>query len=111
MKNFRRLGSDRNSVAINKATSPAPTGPVSHPVVGDVTTGSIYTATWHDDPAPDWPNAAASVNVGLRKTVALLASWDGGGRWIRSWSLDGQILTVNLNDNGVEGNYADFWVF
>jgi hypothetical protein len=111
MADFRKLGADRNSIAINKAVGGAITGPVRYPVTGDITTGEIVTVEWLDEPAPDWPSATSTARVGLRKTAALLAGYDTGGKDFDGWSLDGQILTVTLDIDGEEGDVADFWVF
>jgi hypothetical protein len=111
MADFRKLGADRNSIAINKAIGGPISGPVRYPVTGDITTGEIVRVEWESSPPLPASTPTATVIVGLRKVAALLSSYDTSGKDFDSWSIDGQTLTVTLDADGVDGDVADFWVF
>jgi hypothetical protein len=107
MADFRKLGADRNAIAINKAVGSPGSGPIAIPVVDDVTTGQLFTVSWVTDDTSD----TATVAVGLRKTVALWAQVSIDNRYIMDVSISGTTLSVVLDSNGADGDTASFWVF
>jgi hypothetical protein len=109
MVDFRRLGADRNAIAINKSVGEAGTGPQSYPTVGDVTNGEVITVTWTvEDPVERTKMVRLSHD---RNTVALLAQVTLDNRFIIEWGISGREFSATLNNNPSAGDTADFWVF
>jgi hypothetical protein len=109
MADFRKLGADRNAVAINKAVGSPGSGPVAIPSVGDVTAGEVVTVTWTVE-APVERTKAVKLSHD-RNTVALLAQVALNDRFIVEWSISGRELSATLNNDPSAGDTADFWVF
>ena len=102
---FRRLGSDRNSIAINRATGSPTTGPISYPVTGDIGNGEIFEIVVAD------AETTGEVRVGHRKIGALLIglTWQTGDGSRIQWSITDDILS--LEQNNANDNTYTFWVF
>ena len=110
MGDFRKLGANRNAVAINKAVSTGGSSPITISTVGDVTSGEVVTVDWSFY-APATASTTATAKVGSRATVALLAGMSVTGRYLVDWSISGGVLSATLNANGAVEDSATFWVF
>lgn len=100
---FRRLGSDRNSVAINKAVA-EPVNAVPRPTVGDITNGQAVTLTWTE------ATQTVTQRVGSRAQYAIPTSVVTAGHYLENWSVSNGVLSVSLNTGSI-GDAVSFWVF
>lgn len=110
MGDFRKLGANRNAVAINKAVSTGGSSPITIPTIGDSTSGEIVTVDWSFY-TPAVASTTATAKVGSRATVALLAGMSVTGRFLVDWSISNGVLSATLDDAGAFDDSATFWVF
>jgi hypothetical protein len=118
MGDFRKLGADRNSVAVNKAVGNPGIGPVRNPVTGAIANGSVVTAVWDGslDPTKQ-PNGTPYganikvVSVPERSTGAIIIGVTGASsQFVQNWWLEGGSLFIYWNAV-TDGNEVSFWVF
>ena len=103
MGDFRKLGTDRNSVAVNAATATPPYA--TNPVVGDITKGSVVLVKLDG-------TGAANVPVGVRKTGAvLLGTGEAGNIDTFAWTIVNGALDVTVTGTSVASVTLPFWLF
>jgi len=104
MPDFKKLGVDRMAVNIAKTVG-AGTG--NNLITGDITKGEVVEVGWST------ANTTASVNVGPRRTGAILLGVTFSGaqdlRWY-SWSISDSELTAET-DAAKDSAAFTFWVF
>lgn len=104
MPDFKKLGLDRVAANIAKTVGAGTGGNI---ITGDITKGKVVEVGWTT------ANTTASVNVGPRRTGAILIGVSFAGaqdlRWY-SWSISGEELTAEV-DAAKDSATFTFWVF
>jgi hypothetical protein len=99
MVDFRKLGTDRNAVAISKAMSPGiGTGGI---ITGDITRGEVVSVSVSD-------STTGTASVKSRRTGALPLNQPFDDDQVQ-WAISGTALTVTLDTDNT--GTMKFWVF